>query len=85
MLTLERVDAGYGATSILHAVSLDVRGGEVVTIVGANGAGKTTTLRTIAGLVTPTRGRILFEDEDVTRLSGHEMVARGVTLTPGRA
>ena len=82
MLTLERVDAGYGATSILHAVSLDVRAGEVVTIVGANGAGKTTTLRTIAGLVKPTRGRILFEDEDVTRLSGHEMVERGVTLIP---
>ncbi|SFM83352.1 ABC transporter ATP-binding protein [Methylobacterium pseudosasicola] len=82
MLTLERVDAGYGATSILHAVSLDVRAGEVVTIVGANGAGKTTTLRTIAGLVRPTRGRILFEDEDVTRLSGHEMVERGVTLIP---
>ncbi|MCJ2091499.1 ABC transporter ATP-binding protein [Methylobacterium sp. J-072] len=82
MLTLECVDAGYGATSILHAVSLDVRAGEVVTIVGANGAGKTTTLRTIAGLVRPTRGRILFEDEDVTRLSGHEMVERGVTLIP---
>lgn len=82
MLTLERVDAGYGATSILHAVSLDVRAGEVVTIVGANGAGKTTTLRAIAGLVRPTRGRILFEDEDVTRLSGHEMVERGVTLIP---
>ncbi|MCJ2057193.1 ABC transporter ATP-binding protein [Methylobacterium sp. J-048] len=82
MLTLERVDAGYGATSILHAVSLDVRAGEVVTLVGANGAGKTTTLRTIAGLVRPTRGRILFEDEDVTRLSGHEMVERGVTLIP---
>ncbi|WP_280517483.1 ATP-binding cassette domain-containing protein [Methylobacterium radiotolerans] len=82
MLTLERVDASYGATSILHAASLEVRAGEVVTIVGANGAGKTTTLRTIAGFVTPTRGRILFEDEDVTRLSGHEMVARGVTLIP---
>lgn len=82
MLTLEGVEAGYGATSILHGVSLEVQAGEVVTIVGANGAGKTTTLRAIAGLVIPTRGRILFEGEDVTRLSGHEMVERGITLIP---
>jgi branched-chain amino acid transport system ATP-binding protein len=82
MLTLERVDAGYGATRILHDVSLEVGAGEVVTIIGANGAGKTTTLRTIAGLIAPTSGRITFEGEDVTRLSGHEMVERGITLIP---
>ncbi|MBY0297001.1 MAG: ABC transporter ATP-binding protein [Methylobacterium sp.] len=82
MLRLEGVHAGYGATTILHDVSLDVAAGEVVTIIGANGAGKTTTLRTIAGLLTPTAGRITFEGQDVTRLSGHEMVERGVTLIP---
>ncbi|ACL58657.1 ABC transporter ATP-binding protein [Methylobacterium nodulans] len=82
MLTLEGVHAGYGATTILHDVSMEVGAGEVVTIIGANGAGKTTTLRTIAGLLTPTAGRITFEGEDVTRLSGHEMVERGVTLIP---
>ena len=82
MLRLEGVHAGYGATTILHDVSLDVASGEVVTIIGANGAGKTTTLRTIAGLLTPTAGRITFEGQDVTRLSGHEMVERGVTLIP---
>ncbi|RVU16433.1 ABC transporter ATP-binding protein [Methylobacterium oryzihabitans] len=82
MLTLEGIHAGYGATTILHDVSMEVAAGEVVTIVGANGAGKTTTLRTIAGLLTPTSGRITFEGEDVTRLSGHEMVDRGVTLIP---
>ncbi|KAB1072994.1 ABC transporter ATP-binding protein [Methylobacterium planeticum] len=82
MLTLERVHAGYGATTILHEVSLAVGTGEVVTIIGANGAGKTTTLRTIAGLVRPTAGSITFEGQDVTGLTGHQMVDRGVTLIP---
>ena len=82
MLRLEGVDAGYGATTILHSVSLDVAAGEVVTIVGGNGAGKTTTLRTIAGLIRPTAGRIAFMGEDVTRLSAHEIVELGITLIP---
>ncbi|MBS7699614.1 MULTISPECIES: ABC transporter ATP-binding protein [unclassified Chelatococcus] len=82
MLKLENIDAGYGATTILHDVSLEVNAGEVVTIVGANGAGKTTTLRTIAGLIRPTSGRILFEGQDITRLSAHETVDLGITLIP---
>lgn len=82
MLKLEDVHAGYGATTILHNVSLEVQPGEVVTIVGANGAGKTTTLRTIAGLLQTTSGRITFEGRDVTRLSSHEMVDLGITLIP---
>jgi len=82
MLTLENIHAGYGATTILQNVSLDVHAGEVVTIVGANGAGKTTTLRTIAGLIRPSAGRITFEGEDITRLSAHETVELGITLIP---
>lgn len=82
MLKLEGIDAGYGATTILHNVSLDVQAGEVVTIVGANGAGKTTTLRTIAGLLQPTAGRVFFEGQDVTRLAAHEIVNLGITLIP---
>lgn len=82
MLRLEGVDAGYGATTILSGVSLEVRQGEVVTIVGANGAGKTTTLRTIAGLITPTAGTLTFEGQDITRLSAHETVDLGITLIP---
>jgi branched-chain amino acid transport system ATP-binding protein len=82
MLRLEGVHAGYGATTILADVSLEVGQGEVVTIVGANGAGKTTTLRTVAGLIRPSRGRILFEGQDVTGLPGHAMVDLGVTLIP---
>ena len=82
MLSIEGIDAGYGATSILNGVSLTVAAGEVVTIVGANGAGKTTTLRAISGLVKPTAGRIAFEGEDITRLAAHEIVERGITLIP---
>ncbi|MGK9168984.1 ABC transporter ATP-binding protein [Inquilinus limosus] len=82
MLKLEGVHAGYGATTVLHDVSLEVEAGEVVTIVGANGAGKTTTLRTIAGLLRPAAGRILFEGRDITRLSAHETVELGITLIP---
>jgi branched-chain amino acid transport system ATP-binding protein len=82
MLRLEGIDAGYGATTILHNVSLEVQPGEVVTIIGANGAGKTTTLRTIAGLLQPTAGRVFFEGQDVTRLSAHEIVDLGITLIP---
>jgi len=82
MLKLEGIDAGYGATTILHNVSLEVQAGEVVTIVGANGAGKTTTLRTIAGLLRPTAGRVFFEGQDVTRLEAHEIVDLGITLIP---
>ncbi|MFN3613875.1 MAG: ABC transporter ATP-binding protein [Rubrimonas sp.] len=82
MLTIEDVDAGYGPTTILHGVGLTVEAGEVVTIIGANGAGKTTTLRTIAGLIRPTAGRIVFEGRDITRLSAHEIVDLGITLIP---
>lgn len=82
MLTLHEVQAGYGRTTILHGISAEVRAGEVVTIVGANGAGKTTTLRSIAGLVRPTAGRITFEGEEIGRMQPHEVVARGITLIP---
>jgi branched-chain amino acid transport system ATP-binding protein len=82
MLRLVDVDAGYGPTTILHGVSLEVAEGEVVTIVGANGAGKTTTLRTISGLLRPTGGRIEFDGRDITGLSSHEVVALGITLIP---
>ncbi|TWI35765.1 ABC transporter ATP-binding protein [Paracoccus sulfuroxidans] len=82
MLTLENIDAGYGPTTILQDVSLDVKEGEIVTIVGANGAGKTTTLRTIVGQIKPRAGKISFMGEDITRLPAHEVVDRGIILVP---
>lgn len=82
MLRLNNVTAGYGATTILHDVSLEVNEGEVVTIVGGNGAGKTTTLRTLSGLIAATAGSITFEGEDITHLPAYEVVNRGITLIP---
>jgi branched-chain amino acid transport system ATP-binding protein len=82
MLQLLNVSAGYGGTSVLRDVSVEVREGEVVTIVGANGAGKTTTLRTIAGLLSPTSGSVRFQGEVISGKSCHEVVEHGITLVP---
>ena len=82
MLRLENVHAGYGRTAILHDVTIDVRKGEVVTIVGANGAGKSTTLRAISGVIPATAGRITFEGEEINRLGAPAIVARGITMVP---
>jgi len=74
--------AGYGSVPVLHGISLEVCEGELVAIVGANGAGKTTTMRTIAGLMRPTRGSVEFYEEDVTGLPAHVMVKKGLTYVP---
>lgn len=74
--------AGYGGVPVLHGISLEVCEGELVAIVGANGAGKTTTMRTIAGLMRPTRGSVEFYEEDVTGLPAHVMVKKGLTYVP---
>lgn len=82
MLRMNNVTSGYGATTILHDVSLEVNKGEVVTIVGGNGAGKTTTLRTLSGLIDTTAGSITFEGNDITHLPAHQVVDLGITLIP---
>jgi branched-chain amino acid transport system ATP-binding protein len=82
LLTLDRVNVFYGAIHALRDVSLVVRPGEVVTLIGANGAGKSTTLRAITGLVTPKSGRIAFDGADVTGCAAHKLVARGVSMAP---
>jgi branched-chain amino acid transport system ATP-binding protein len=82
LLTLERVNVFYGAIHALRDVSLVVRPGEVVTLIGANGAGKSTTLRAITGLLTPKSGRIAFDGADVTGCAPHKLVARGVSMAP---
>lgn len=74
--------AGYGSVPVLHGISLEVCEGELVAIVGANGAGKTTTMRTIAGLMRPTRGSVEFYGENVTGLPAHVMVKKGLTYVP---
>jgi len=82
VLELEKIESGYGEVKVLWGISLQIRPGKVTTIIGANGAGKTTTLRTIMGSVTPWRGRILMNGQDVTRLSPHAKAARGLVLVP---
>jgi branched-chain amino acid transport system ATP-binding protein len=67
---------------VLWGISLVARRGQFTSIVGANGAGKTTLLRAIAGTITPWRGRIMFEGEDVTRVATHVKSARGLALVP---
>lgn len=82
MLTIEGVDVYYGAIHALAGVCLTVNQGEIVTMIGANGAGKSTTIRTVSGLVRPRGGRILFEGEDITRLTPHKLVQRGICQSP---
>lgn len=81
-LRVENLDVFYGDVQAVWDVSFQVEAGEIVTLVGANGAGKTTTLRTLAGLLSPRRGRILFDGQDVAGLPANQLVARGLVLIP---
>jgi branched-chain amino acid transport system ATP-binding protein len=86
VLRIEGLHVAYGLIEAVKGVDLEVGGNEIVTIVGANGAGKSTLLRTVAGLLRPRRGRILYGGRDVTALSASERVRRGLVLVPeGRA
>jgi branched-chain amino acid transport system ATP-binding protein len=82
LLTVENLEAGYGEVQVLWGLSLQARRGKLTAIVGANGAGKTTTLRAVVGAIAPWRGRVVFEDEDVTHMPTHLKAARGVALVP---
>jgi branched-chain amino acid transport system ATP-binding protein len=82
LLALEDVHTYYGEAHILQGISLSVRAGEVVTLIGRNGAGKTTTLRSIMGIARPRRGRIVLRGEDVTGLPTHQIARRGIAWVP---
>jgi branched-chain amino acid transport system ATP-binding protein len=82
LLALNDVDAGYGETPVLRGISLDVREGLITTLIGANGAGKSTVLRTIFGILHPTRGEILYRGSDITRTSSTSRLRNGVTYCP---
>ena len=86
LLTVHGLDVYYGAVHALKGVDLDVRKGEVVTLIGANGAGKSTLLRAISGLVKPRAGTIQFAGKDLVKLQAHQVVAAGISHAPeGRA
>jgi branched-chain amino acid transport system ATP-binding protein len=82
MLKVERINAGYFQTRILHEVSVEIGEREVVALVGANGAGKSTLVKVLSGLIKPTSGKIVLNGEEITGASPKEMVNRGVILVP---
>jgi branched-chain amino acid transport system ATP-binding protein len=82
LLEVADVHAHYGSIEALKGVSLSVEPGEVVTLIGSNGAGKSTTLRSISGLTPATSGTVKFDGEDITALPAHDVVGRGVALSP---
>jgi len=81
-LRLEGVTAGYGGTTVLRGIDLDVGDGEVVGIVGRNGVGKTTTLRSVLGNVTPRSGSVRFDGAGIADIGPEATVRRGVALVP---
>lgn len=82
MLKVENLKVNFGGIEAVKGISFEVNEGEIVTLIGSNGAGKSTTLRTISGLVKPSGGRILFEDQDISKIDSSEIVKRGITLCP---
>jgi branched-chain amino acid transport system ATP-binding protein len=82
ILELEDVHTYYGSIHALKGISLEVREGEIVTLIGANGAGKSTTLRSINGLNRPRSGTIRYQGREVTTTSPHELVKRGISQSP---
>lgn len=82
LLHIDNLCAGYGDLHVLEDVSLSVGVGEMVVLIGPNGAGKSTVLKSIYGLTTKTSGRILFDDQDVTRLPTHGLIEQGIGFVP---
>ena len=82
MLTLDGVHTFYAKSHILHGVSLEVRPGEVVGLLGRNGVGKSTTLKTIMGLVRPSAGKITFEGKDIAGVPPYRLARAGIAYVP---
>jgi branched-chain amino acid transport system ATP-binding protein len=82
VLRLTNVNTFYGAIHALRGVDLEVRDGEIVTLIGANGAGKTTTLKTISGLLHPRAGTVELDGNDISHVSPHLIVRRGIGQSP---
>jgi branched-chain amino acid transport system ATP-binding protein len=82
VLTVEGLECRYGKVAAVRDLSLEVRKGELVSLIGANGAGKTTTLKAISGVLAPSAGRIAFEGEDITRASARRVLELGIAHCP---
>ena len=82
ILAVRGIVVSYGTIPALHGIDLEVKKGEIVTLIGANGAGKTTTLRTISGLLKPREGSVEFDGADITGVKPHTIVSRGISHVP---
>jgi branched-chain amino acid transport system ATP-binding protein len=82
MLEINNLQVGYGAIPALHGISLSVKAGSIVTLIGANGAGKTTALKAISGLLKPKTGEILYEGKNIAGLPPHHIVKLGLSHVP---
>ena len=82
LLDVNRVFSGYGSMEVLHGASMYAEANEIVTIIGPNGAGKSTLLKTVMGYLKPTKGAVLFQQEDVSKLEPNKKVKRGMAYVP---
>ena len=82
LLAVDSLHVYYGNIAAVKGVSLAVRPGEIVALIGSNGAGKSTTLRTVSGLLHARKGSVTFKGKDISRLAGHQVVAQGITHSP---
>ncbi len=82
LLKVTNLEVGYGAIQALRGISLEVKEGEIVTLIGANGAGKTTTLRAVSGMLRPRQGTISYSGESVIGVRPHQMVGRRLIHVP---
>ena len=82
MLEVKDIEVYYGVIQAIKGISFEVNEGEVIALIGANGAGKTTTLQTITGLISPKKGQITFEGQDITHMPAHKIVSMGMAHVP---
>lgn len=82
MLSVNNLQVHYGMIQAIKDVSFEVNEGEVIALIGANGAGKTTILHTISGLLQPTKGSVMFEGKDITKIPAHKIVSLGMAHVP---
>ncbi|MBI3935597.1 MAG: ABC transporter ATP-binding protein [Betaproteobacteria bacterium] len=82
MLEVKGLKVSYGGINAVKGIDLEVRAGELVTLIGANGAGKTTTLRALCGLLKPAAGRVIYNGSDITAIPSYRLVEQGMALVP---
>jgi len=82
LLEVESIKSGYGDMEVLHGISIRVEEGEIVSIIGPNGAGKSTLMKTIFGLLEPTKGKIVFKEREIAGLAPDRIVRQGMAYVP---